>query len=366
MRFSKIIFSILTFFTVFSVFTGICLANTLVIFPNYGLLYTTIPTKFELPADWQVVHVSAGKWSLVPEYSPAKYLLPAELPRGVYQLNENIALNESGETYVNTPFGIAKILAPESKKNVIESSEQAEALFRIPASHRIYYVLKGDKLEQYFYVYAAVDSAFVVLSSVPQERGYVPTVKTLAAAVEESTVSGRKFFVLGTLNGLSKGVNIRNKSVQITRKDWNVVDLNYLGSTDWQPADYVIDIRCGEELPSGEVYIYGTLLGRTIPLGSTIMGDINKEGSIFVSKSWEVFYSWTLGKLTRASGRNVVTGTLNLKGQGAVKIVLRGKNIADLKLSAGKILRQTADLVEVELNLSGVAKVDISFSYSIE
>ncbi|ODN31331.1 hypothetical protein [Fervidobacterium thailandense] len=365
MLFKKFWIFMFTLFAVFSISLEICHANTIVIFPNYGLLYTSIPTKFELPSDWQILHVSASKWSLVTEYTPAKYLLPVELPRGVYQLKEALAITESGETYVNTPFGVAKLLTAESRKNVINSSEQAEALFKIPASHRIYYVLKGDRLEQYFYIFAAVDSAFVILSSVPQERGYVPMAKMMAAA-DESTVSGRKLFVIGTVNELSKGVNIRNKTIQVTRKDWNVIELNYLSSTDWQPADYVIDIKCGDELPGGEVYIYGTLLGRTIPLGSTIMGDINKEGSIYVSKSWDVFYNWSLGKITRVSGRNVVTGTLILKGQGAVKIVIRAKNIADLKISTGRILRQSGDFVEVELNLSGTAKLDISFSYSIE
>ncbi len=354
------------FFTAFSLALGVCYANTVVIFPSYGLLYTSIPTKFELPTNWQIAHVSASKWSLVTEHSPAKYLLPVELPRGVYQLTESIVTTESGETYISTPFGIAKLVVAESKKNIIKSSEQADALFRIPASHRIYYVLRGDKLEQYFYIYAAIDSAFVILSSIPQERGYIPTGKILAAAAEESTVSGRKLFVIGVVDELSKGVNIRNKVIQVSRKDWNVVELNYLSSTDWQPADYVIDIRCNEELPGGEIHIYGTLMEKTVPLGSTIMSDINREGSIYVSKSWEVFHSWSLGKLLKVSGRNLVSGTLNLKGQGAVKIVLRAKNIADLKLSSGKIIRQAADLVEVELNLSGVAKVDISFSYSIE
>ncbi len=96
------------------------------------------------------------------------------------------------------------------------------------------------------------------------------------------------------------------------------------------------------------------------------MPDLNKEGSVFISKSWQVFHSWTLTKSTKIGGRVYITGELNLKGHGLTKVVIQAKGISNLSISAGTIVKQLADYAEVELNVSGVAKISISFSYLID
>ncbi|MFN3691876.1 MAG: hypothetical protein ACK4R7_03190, partial [Fervidobacterium sp.] len=138
---------------------------------------------------------------------------------------------------------------------------------------------------------------------------------------------------------------------------------NYNYTYAWQPADYCVEIKTSDELPAGNVYVYADILGNTVPIGTAIMPDLNKEGEIFVSKSWQVYHSWDLTKMTRSLGRVFISGELNLKGSGLAKVIIRGKNISSLKVSYGKVLKETKDYVEIEIPVSGVMKVTISFTY---
>ncbi|MFN3327459.1 MAG: hypothetical protein ACK40U_01155, partial [Fervidobacterium pennivorans] len=68
----------------------------------------------------------------------------------------------------------------------------------------------------------------------------------------------------------------------------------------------------------------------------------------------------------KVGGRVYITGDLNLKGYGLAKIVIQAKGISNLSITSGTIIKQSADYAEVELNVSGVAKISISFSYQID
>ncbi|AMW32772.1 hypothetical protein SAMN04488510_10223 [Fervidobacterium changbaicum] len=360
---------ILGFFVALSIiFSATAFANILVLFNNYGWLIKNVDDGFVVPQDWQVLQVSASRWYVESKKTDTKYELPSTLPLGTYTITENYLVSETGEVFANTPFGLAKVLEKGKVQNVLKLSEKADVLFRIPGFYRIYYSLKGDMLEQFFELRAPVENAYVILSTAPEESRVAFSKMAVAQSVEavETSAAGRKIFILGNMEGLDKGINIRNKVIKVVRRDVNRITLNYSYSYDWQPADYVVELKTGEELPSGELYVYGNILGYTVPIGYTQMPDLNKEGNIFVSKSWQVFHSWTLTKLTKAGGRIYITGDLNLKGNGIAKIVIQARGIANLTISSGTIVKQASDYAEIELNVSGVAKVAISFNYLIE
>jgi len=109
--------------------------------------------------------------------------------------------------------------------------------------------------------------------------------------------------------------------------------------------------------------VFSDISGYTVPIGTAYMPDINKEGELFVSKSWEVYHNWNLTKSTKLSGKVYITGELNLRGYGPTKIVIRANNISGLSISSGTIKKQTADYAEIEFNLSGTAQIKISFNY---
>ncbi len=347
------------------------LQDILVLFSSNGLFYTTVDKEFEVPEGWRVLQVSSNRWYIESHTESQKYEIPTELPHGIYELNGNVAIFENGEKYVQTPFGIGKLVKESRAKNVLKSSEKAEALFAVPGSFRIYYVLKESTLEQFFEIRSPVEKAYVVLSTAPEENNvrllYSKAVTAGSAMAEEVTAEGRKIFILGYQEGLKNGMNIRNKVLNITRKDWQKINLQYTYTYNWQPADYVIEINTGEELPAGQVYIYSNVSGKVVPIGLGAMPDVNKQGEIYVSKSWQLYHSWTLNKLTKLAGRVYIVGDLSLKGYGSTKVILNGKSIKDLSITPQntyKILKTSADYYEIEIPVSGIAKISISFSYS--
>lgn len=341
--------------------------DILVLFNSYGILYTTIDKEFELPDGWNVLQVSASRWYTEKKSIQPEYFIPVELTSGKYKITGNMAISESGDKYVNTSFGLGKVINEGRTITVLKSSEKADALFSVPGGYRIYYTLKENTIEQFFEIKSPVDSAYVILSTAPEE-GYV-RVSYAKMAVEsilseEVTTGGRKIFILGYQEGLTNGLNLRNKILNIIRNDWNKIELNYTSTYNWQPADYVVEVKTTDELPAGQVYIYSTILGKSVPIGVANMPDINKEGEIYVSKSWQVYHSWTLTKMTKLAGRNYIVGELNLKGNGNVKLIIRGKSIAGLNVNPGSILKTASDYAEIKIPVSGVTKVSISFNYA--
>ena len=341
-------------------------SDVLVLFDSYGLLYKDVVDGEQIPNGWSILQISAQKWYLETQSTDSKYLLPVQLPEGNYQLKNGMLVSESGDTYVNTSFGLAKLIQNGETKKVLRVSEKASALFRVPGSYSIYYTLKGNQLEQFFELNSPVDKAFVMLSTAPGEgrNVYYTKMEMAAVAADEVSSSGRKIFILGDMEGLKSGMNIRNKNIQIVRKDWNTIYLGYSYTYTWQPADYIVNIQCNDELPAGSVYVFSDISGHVVPVGTANMPDINKEGDLYVSKSWDVYHSWTLTKSTKTSGKTYIVGELNLKGQGPTKIVINARNLNSLTVSSGKITKQAADYAEIEFNLSGSAQIKISFNYT--
>lgn len=366
---SRFLLTLLIMLVMLVVFSANLFADVLVLFNSYGWLVKDVVDGFVIPENWQVLHTSASKWYVESKVTQTKYELPTTLPLGTYKILENYLISETGDVFTNTAFGLARVLEKGKTENVLRLSEKSDVLFRIPGSYRIYYSLKEDTLEQFFELRAPIEKAFVILSTAPEEtRATTFSKMSLAQSAEavETTSAGRKIFILGNMVGLDKGVNIKNKTTKVVRKDVNRIYLAYNYSYDWQPADYVVELKTGEELPAGELYVYGNIFGYIVPIGVAQMPDLNKEGSVFISKSWQVFHSWTLSKSTKVGGRVYITGDLNLKGYGLAKVVIQAKGISNLSISAGTIIKQSADYAEVELNVPGVAKISISFSYLID
>jgi hypothetical protein len=366
---SRFLLTLLIMLVMLVVFSANLFADVLVLFNSYGWLVKDVMDGFVIPENWQVLHTSASKWYVESRVTQTKYELPTTLPLGTYKILENYLISESGDMFTNTAFGLARVLEKGKTENVLRLSEKSDVLFKIPGSYRIYYSLKEDTLEQFFELRAPIEKAFVILSTAPEEtRATTFSKMSLAQSAEavETTSAGRKIFILGNMVGLDKGVNIKNKTIRVVRKDVNRIYLAYNYSYDWQPADYVVELKTGEELPAGELYVYGNIFGYIVPIGIAQMPDLNKEGSVFISKSWQVFHSWTLSKSTKVGGRVYITGDLNLKGYGLAKVVIQAKGISNFSISAGTIIKQSADYTEVELNVPGVAKISISFSYLID
>jgi hypothetical protein len=366
---SRFLLTLLIMLVMLVIFSANLFADVLVLFNSYGWLVKDVVDGFVIPENWQVLHTSASKWYVESKVTQTKYELPTTLPLGTYKILENYLISESGDVFTNTAFGLARVLEKGKTENVLRLSEKSDVLFRIPGSYRIYYSLKEDTLEQFFELRAPIEKAFVILSTAPEEtRATTFSKMSLAQSSEavETTSAGRKIFVLGNMVSLDKGVNIKNKTTKVVRKDVNRIYLAYNYSYDWQPADYVVELKTGEELPAGELYVYGNIFGYIVPIGVAQMPDLNKEGSVFISKSWQVFHSWTLSKSTKVGGRVYITGDLNLKGYGLAKVVIQAKGISNFSISAGTIIKQSADYVEVEINVPGVAKISISFSYLID
>uniref|UniRef100_A0A7V4FJ50 Uncharacterized protein n=3 Tax=Fervidobacterium pennivorans TaxID=93466 RepID=A0A7V4FJ50_FERPE len=366
---SRFLLTLLIMLVMLVVFSANLFADVLVLFNSYGWLVKDVADGFVIPENWQVLHTSASKWYVESKVTKTKYELPTTLPLGTYKILENYLISETGDMFTNTAFGLARVLEKGKTENVLRLSEKSDVLFRIPGSYRIYYSLKEDTLEQFFELRAPIEKAFVILSTAPEEtRATTFSKMSLAqsAGAVETTSAGRKIFILGNMVGLDKGINIKNKTTKVVRKDVNRIYLAYNYSYDWQPADYVVELKTGEELPAGELYVYGNILGYIVPIGVAQMPDLNKEGSVFISKSWQVFHSWTLSRSAKVGGRVYITGDLNLKGYGLAKIVIQAKGISNLSITSGTIIKQSADYAEVELNVSGVAKISISFSYQID
>lgn len=93
------------------------------------------------------------------------------------------------------------------------------------------------------------------------------------------------------------------------------------------------------------------------------MPDITGEGTVFVSKSWQVYHSWVLTKMSKANERTYVTGDLKLKGNGSTRIVIEAKDISNFACSKGTIVHQASDVVEIVVNVSDSETVSISFDY---
>ncbi|MEN3041770.1 MAG: hypothetical protein ABDH59_00440 [Fervidobacterium sp.] len=340
--------------------------DILVLFNSRGLLYTTIDKEFEVPDGWNVLHISSPRWYVENNTIQPEYLIPANLPEGKYKIIGNIATSDNGEKYTQTPFGLAKILNEGKTSSVIKLTEKSDALFSVPGGYRIYYTLKETILEQFFEIKSPVDKAYVILSTAPEENIVRTSYSKMALETisEEVTTAGRKIFILGYQEGLRKGINIRNKTLSITRQDWNKIYLNYNYTYAWQPADYVVEIKTTDELPAGEIIVYSNILGKNVPIGITSIPDINKEGEIYISKSWQVYHSWVLTKMTKASGRTFIAGELNLKGNGLAKLIIQGRNISGLSISLGNIIKTASDYVEIQIPVSKVVKVNISFTYT--
>lgn len=343
------------------------LPDILVLFNSYGFLYKNVDKDFEFPDSWNVLQVSADRWYIERKVFQQEYINVKELPEGKYTISGNVAVFENGDKYVSTPFGLAKVINEGKTSNVLKVASKSDALFSVPGGYRIYYTLKGNTLEQFFELRSPVDKAYVILSSAPEEGlarvSYSKMSLSAESVAEEISGSGRKIFVLGYIEGLLNGLNIRNKVLPVTRKDFNKIELPYTYTYNWQPADYFIEIKTTDELPSGIVYVYSDVLGNIVPIGVANMPDLNKEGEIFVSKSWQVYHSWTITRMTKSAGKVLISGELNLKGVGLTRVVIRGKNISNLRVSHGKIWKEAKDYVEVEIPLSGPVKVSISFNY---
>ncbi|MFN6992484.1 MAG: hypothetical protein ACK4MM_07185, partial [Fervidobacterium sp.] len=303
-------FYFIIFFITFFLITTIAFSqntqNTqdiLVLYTSSGLLYKNVEKDFEFPSDWVVLQVTADKWYVERKSVPQEYVTIKDFPEGKYNIVGNIAIFEDGNRYVNTPFGLAKIVSDGKIFNVLRTNENSEALFSVPGGYRIYYTLKGDTLEQFFEIRSPIDKAFVILSTAPEEGPVRLSYSKMAVATEqfaEISSGGRKIFVLGYLEGLTNGLNIRNKVLSTARKDTNKIELAYNYTYAWQPSDYCIEIKTTDELPAGNVYVYADILGKVVPIGTASMPDLNKEGEIFVSKSWQVYHSWDLTKMTRS------------------------------------------------------------------
>lgn len=340
--------------------------DILILFNSHGFLYTVVDKEFEVPDGWNVLHVSSDKWYLEKKNVYPEYLLPTQMPEGKYKITANIAVSDNGEKFVQTPFGLAKIIQEGRTSTILKSAQKTDALFQVPGGYRIYYTLKETTLEQFFEIRSPIDKAYVILSTSPEENmARVSYAKmSIQASLSDEVVSdGRKIFILGYLEGLTTGLNVRNKVLNITRKDWNKIELNYNYTYPWQPADYVIEIKTTDELPSGQVFIYSKILGKDVPIGSTIMPDLNKEGEIYVSKSWQIYHSWTLNKMVKSSGRVQIIGELSLKGNGLAKVIIRGKNLSGLNVSSGSVIKSASDYVEIQIPVSGVVKVTLGFNY---
>lgn len=346
-----------------------------VLFASRGLLYMSVDDGFALPEDWNVMLTTARKWYIETRKSQAKYQIPVELPPGIYQIFKEKLTTEDGQKYVNTDFGLAKVVEDWKTERILRMSSKSEVLFRVPGGYRVYYTLKGNMLDQFFEINSPVDKAYVILSTASEEQYetrvfYDKSMEREAPEDEwyrEYDTNGRKLSVLGNLEGLKNGIHIRNKSLQVTRRDINFISLRYSYSYDWEPADYVIEVKTdeGEELPAGKVYVFSDTDGKNIPIGFANMWDIREEGTISLSKSWQIYRSWTLTKSTKAGERMYINGVLNLRGNGLTKVEIYAKGLENLTVSDGTIVKLGADYSEIELSVSKTTKVHISFDYLI-
>lgn len=305
-----------------------------------------------------------------------RYELPATLQTGTYKMIKDHLVSENGDTFANTPFGLTKVLEEGKAEYVLRLSEESDVLFKVPASVVVYYILKGDVLEQFFRLQAPVDKAHVIISTAPYEEverasmyitlyRLTTRVKSTSpeALYEETSYAGMKMFLFGDVEGLDKDINIKNKTIKVDRKDFNRIRLTYRSSYDWKPADYIIELKTDQELPSGKLYIYGDIFGYNVPIKVINMPDITGEGTVFVSKSWQVYHSWVLTKMSKANERTYVTGDLKLKGNGSTRIVIEAKDISNFACSKGTIVHQASDVVEIVVNVSDSETVSISFDY---
>ncbi len=249
----------------------------------------------------------------------------------------------------------------------MELSENAQAIFQVPGSYRIYYTLNGNTLEQFFEINSPIDSAYVIISSGIDERNlrtdtYYLKMAVAQSVAEESVETGRKIFVLGQLSGLKNGINLKNKTLNIQRTDWNLIELPYTYTHSLTPATYSVE-KTDTELPAGEVLVYSEILGKNVPIFRSYMQDINKEGEISLSKSWQISYSWSLTRYQKISGKFYVTGQLVCRGIGDVKVRLRGKNI-NLQQSTGfTTTKKGSDLIEITFKSNGSTTLNLSFVY---
>ncbi|WP_448374942.1 hypothetical protein [Fervidobacterium sp.] len=235
--------------------------------------------------------------------------------------------------------------------------------------------MKEDILEQFFEVFAPIDRAFVIISNAPEESRnhhyrhnvlYAPTFQMDNSDEKEFETfesTGRKLFSLDELNGLNKRLNIKNKTMKVERRDINFVELNYRYAYDWQPADYVVELKTEEELVAGNLYVYGDAFGHLIPIKHTWMEDVKKESEIAISKSWQVYHSWELKKITELDKRVYVSGDMKFRGKGLVKIRVDYKELNNLIVVGGTITKKSIDFAEIELAIDGETAVHIEYDY---
>jgi len=349
--------------------------DVLILFNSYGLLLKNVDDEFTVPEDWKVLSTSARSWYVESVDIQPKYLFPTDIPPGTYRLINGSFESESGETFTKTRLGIVKVVEKGKSEKKLRVSEKAEAVFQIPGAYRIYYTLKEDILEQFFEVFAPIDSAFVIVSNAPEESRnqyyrhdvlYAPTLQMDDSEREEFEVfesTGRKLFALGELNGLNKRLNVKNKTMKVERRDVNIVELSYKYTYDWQPADYVVELKTEEELVAGDLYVYGDAFGHLIPIKRTWMEDVKKESEIAISKSWQVYHSWELKKLTEIDKRVYVSGDMKLRGKGLVKIRVDYKELNNLIVVGGAITKKALDFAEIELEIDGETAVHIEYDY---
>ncbi|WP_448378427.1 hypothetical protein [Fervidobacterium sp.] len=346
--------------------------DVLIMFSSYGLLLKSVENGFLVPDDWDVLHVSASQWFLETEKMDEKYEFPAEVRPGIYRLEEDYLICESGEVFKKLEYGIAKVIEKAHSRKMLRTDEKAEGLFKIPASCKVYYILHGNNLEQYLHLNAPVEEAYVIISNAPGESKKDYFAFRMAAESprlfpddleNEDESAGRKLIPLGKLKGLEKGLNLKAKELIVERRDLNIVEFNYRYPYNWEPADYCIEIKTNEELIGGMMYVYANVFGKSIPIKRVVIDDIKQEELIYISKSWQVYHSWLLKKATKMDKRVYVGGELRLKGKGPVRIIFNFREINKLVVPKGKITKESSDYAEVELEFEGEESIYIEFDY---
>lgn len=194
-----------------------------------------------VPSNRGALPFPAQKWYLETLVTDSKYqLLREKFPEGVYQLK---VIPSFLKTVKSMPIHLSdwqRSYKLERHKSAKKGIEKADALFQVPGRYRIYYTLKENQLEQFFELNSPVDKAYVILSTAPGGEGRaVNYAKTVMAdfSAQEVTTGGRKIFVLGDLEGLKGGINVRNKSIPICSQDWNLISLDY--------STYLLLATCG-------------------------------------------------------------------------------------------------------------------------
>ncbi|WP_448374943.1 hypothetical protein [Fervidobacterium sp.] len=103
--------------------------DVLILFNSYGLLLKNVEDGFTVPEDWKALSVSARNWYVESVDIKPKYLFPADIPPGTYQLTNGSFESKNGETFTKTRFGIAKVVEKGKSEKKLRVSDKAEAVF---------------------------------------------------------------------------------------------------------------------------------------------------------------------------------------------------------------------------------------------